>query len=151
MKPDPGDTVGPFRATPTTPYVTLLAEAKAASDTVRLVAPLLRCEPVWTIAAEPLVPPVSTPSHCDTIHIAFSGVLEKTIPIVPEPGLALIARKIMSRMSGELVVAKSTLDTSVHVDMPPPVTVGVLTPDARSINTASVMSALAAGATDAVV
>ncbi|HJS44745.1 MAG TPA: hypothetical protein VJ755_14860 [Gemmatimonadales bacterium] len=65
--------------------------------------------------------------------------------------MAVIARKIMSRLSGELLESKSTLDTNAHAGMPPPETVGVLAPDERDINTASVTSALGAGEMDAVV
>src|SRR5512144_905758 len=102
VNPEAGVTVGPFLATPATPYATSLVEANGASETARLVAPSLRVMPVCTMAPEPLAPPVSTPSHCDTIHCTLETLPLKAIVIGPLPGVALIARKITRRLVGEL-------------------------------------------------
>src|SRR5512142_2700513 len=143
--------MGPFLATPARPRETSLAEARAPRGIARLVVPSLRALPNCTIAPAPLVPPVSTPSHCDTTHCTLETLLVNVIVMGPLPGDALNARKTMSRLVGVPCVSKSVFATTSHFAIPPPVILGLITPDERRISTAIVMSALGAGAIEAVV
>ena len=99
------------------------------------------------MAPLPLVPLVSTPCHCETIHWQFAWTPAKVILTVPLPGEGLSARKTLSRLCGVPTPSKATVATRAQPAIPPPVTVGageaavVLCPI-----TATVTSALAAGA-----
>src|SRR5213594_3938411 len=104
------------------------------------------------MAPAPFTPLVSTPSHCDTIHCMWDRVMVDVIVTVPLPGVALIARKIVTRLRGRVPVSNVPLATTVHVVTPPPDRVGIGgVPNELCSSTATVMSALGAGAMAAVV
>ena len=73
------------------------------------------------------------------------------IVIGPLPGLALMARKIVTRSRG-VAPLKVVVATTSHAVMPPPVRVGAAAADDDWwVSTATVTSALGAGAMEAVV
>ena len=104
------------------------------------------------MAPAPFTPPVSTPPHCDTIHWQLESVMLDVIVIDPLPGAVLIARKIVSRLRGNVPVSKVVVATTSQLVMPPPDSVGLGgVPNELCSSTATVTSLLGAGATAAVV
>jgi hypothetical protein len=103
----------------------LLAVPNAASGTVSPLTASPRFAPVCPIAPAPFTPLASTPLHCDTIHWQLETALLNVMLSAPLPGAALIARKIVKRLSGNVPVSNAVLATSVQAVIPPPDSVGL--------------------------
>src|SRR5690242_19745390 len=104
------------------------------------------------MASLPLVPVVTTPCHCATLHSQLACGVVNVILTGPLPGKALSARKTLIRLCGVVLLSKARVFTWVQLVIPPPVTLGLgAALPVLCANTAIVTSALAAGVMLAVV